>query len=101
MSLRRKYIFPVGIRAQGKQRDPETKFAHYDHTDVPWMFKPGCVSSIDLSFALLSLVIRRSTLNIPATLRQKRKYKAVLVIVHCHNCENFVVKKTPGELWQL
>lgn len=56
------------------------------------------MSSINLSFGVLSLVMRRSTPNVPATLRQKTKYKAVLVIVHCHNCENFVVKKTPGEI---
>lgn len=54
------------------------------------------MSSIDLSSGVLSLVIRkRSTFNVPETLRQKTKYKAVLEIVHCHNCENIAVKETP------
>lgn len=42
--------FPVEIRVQGRQWGPKAKFAHYGHTDVPWRFKPGSVSSIGLSF---------------------------------------------------
>lgn len=59
------------------------------------MFPGGLSQALCLLLVCPLVIRRRNTFNVPETLWQKTKYKAVPARVHCHNCENMAVKKAP------